>query len=715
MKVSFLLNGHYLRAKTVVLWLLIQEIFISSIKTDNTYRNTPSASVMNLLDHLKNCHIKIYSDPISQSELTHLLTVLLNTFGDEVVYSLEQPQIYSSVGLDRPWSQVRISFSQNSKCFVHLYLGSPRQSNFPPLQVLLYQGFIANPDYAIFVKFGPSINVQRFLNFLLRQFYQSHYMAHIFAILNLERLYSICILCNNRYRLVLRSNVESLEVENWKYFQKINMHRHFINAGISQGEKDKKLKTCHRILEYGPFNRPPTVEECIFRELSFKLNYTYKVNRRFSYATVKRRHTLTVAYYNNEIKRQRWQILEHGMVFDQWGYMVVKERENAYNTALTKPFDLWAWICLLVSCMCLCILFVTSILVDFYSFSIPDSFRVMTLIVCNVFGSVLDQSVQSSFAKSYNLWFHKSILGVWLLWSLAIVIVNQAYRGIMFSFLTISPDPKFPVTLKALAESDLKIITFTSITYKRRFRSMVSVNLEEVMIPGMVPGVDYPIYYKDFNKSIDFFRSNLQGMCDMSAKLFLENNLELAPNHTVDWDPLPENFAVFEFVKHVDMQKRILQLYLPSKWESSLIPVPNFMTRMPWTVSRNYFYPAFRRGLSFIYESGLYNRWDKYHDEINGFKNFYAVRVSISKLKVNTSKIRYAVPEKNWRNYYFSTVKKQLFLEPESVSVKVLKTVWILSAIVLGFAVLSFVIEISCGACLTYTYVININENVVMY
>ncbi|CAL8122854.1 unnamed protein product [Orchesella dallaii] len=708
-----LTNFHYVRAKTIVLWLLSQYIFVSSINTDITYQNIPSASVMSLLSHLNNCHIKIFSDRNSQSEVTHLLAVLLKTFGDEVVYSLEQPKIYRFMRLGRPWRKVRVSFSQKCKCFVHLYLESPHQSNFPPPQVLTHKSYLSNPDYAIFVKFGLSVDLQWFPFTLNSRLYETHYMAPVFAIVNLENLYSLCILCDIRFSIDFRSNVESLEVENWKYFQKINMHGIFINADLGRDEKNRNLKTCHRILEYGPFNRPPTVEECIFRELSFKLNYTYKVNRDNSYATVKRRNTLTVAYYNNEIRRHKWEVLEHGMVFDQWGYLVVTEREKAYDTALTKPFDLWTWICLLFSCLCICILFITGILAESFNlFSIPDSFRVMTLIVCNVVASVLDQSVQSSFSKIYNLWCHKSIVGVWLLWSFAILIINQAYRGIMFSFLTLSPDPKFPDTLKALAESDLKIITFSVTIHNNQLRAIVSVNLEEVMVPGQVPGVDYPIYYEDFNKSIEFFSHNLQGICDFSAKVFLENNLELAPNHTVDWDPFPKNFGVFELVKHVDMQKHILQLYMPSKWVSSAIHVPNFMTRMPWTVTRNYFYPAFRRGLSFIYESGLYNRWDKYHDEINGLVMFYAVRFSISRLKVNTSKIQYAVPEKKWRNYYFSTVKRQLFSEPEPVSVEVLKTVWILSAIVLGFAILGFVLEISCGACLGCT---KINENFVMY
>lgn len=80
------------------------------------------------------------------------------------------------------------------------------------------------------------------------------------------------------------------------------------------------------------------------------------------------------------------------------------------------------------------------------------------------------------------------------------------------------------------------------------------------------------------------------------------------------------------------------------------------MSCMPWTVDTNYFLPIFTRGLGAIYESGLYSRWDNYHDDMNGLVNFHEVKWYLREENVSSSLIanlQLDIPTKQWYNYYF--------------------------------------------------------------
>lgn len=147
------------------------------------------------------------------------------------------------------------------------------------------------------------------------------------------------------------------------------------------------------------------------------------------------------------------------------------------------------------------------------------------------------------------------------------------------------------------------------------------------------------------------------------------------------------------------MHKQLLKLYFPNKWTSQVVPVFGFMSTMPWTVNKNYFYPIFKRGLGQIFESGLYNRWDGYHDSFNGLDSFGRVRNLVRDTNaLNESDIKTSVAEKNWRNSYYhylynrGSSQDSKVLEP--VSIILLKMVWIFAGILLGVSGLILVLEL---------------------
>ncbi len=171
--------------------------------------------------------------------------------------------------------------------------------------------------------------------------------------------------------------------------------------------------------------------------------------------------------------------------------------------------------------------------------------------------------------------------------------------------------------------------------------------------------------------------------------------------HELSNNLLPVTFAEFDLLKHVKMQKQILRLYTSNSiWTSPTVQAQNFMTCMPWTVTRNAFYPIFKRGLGQFFESGLYARWDNFHDDINGMSNLYDIEKKLEYQDVEMENVAFPVEKRFWRNYYFHSKKfpdqEQLTPVPHAVTLQVFKVVWILVGILICLAIFSILMEFIC-------------------
>lgn len=130
-----------------------------------------------------------------------------------------------------------------------------------------------------------------------------------------------------------------------------------------------------------------------------------------------------------------------------------------------------------------------------------------------------------------------------------------------------------------------------------------------------------PAYYPELLKALKYYVPDwLNGIRRFTARLFLQYNPHLLGNPK-DFG-IREEFAVMDLKKHVLMHRYLLSLNAPKKWLSSIHQADMMMSCMPCTVDTNYFLPIFTHGLGGIYESGLYHRWNNYHDDMNGLDNF---------------------------------------------------------------------------------------------
>lgn len=319
----------------------------------------------------------------------------------------------------------------------------------------------------------------------------------------------------------------------------------------------------------------------------------------------------------------------------------------------------------------------------------------------SLYGAMLDQSLFPHFISGWGKARNSVILKLtWIMWYFAMTfIVNQGYKSDMFSCLTKAPNPAYPNTLEDLSRTDLKIFTYSGMNHLGHAKASAKVHIEETISSATHQRTTYPNYFEKFDKQLVWHKHWLHGLRSFVAMHYAQVHAHLLPQKAYGWNQIPDEYAVFEPLKHTRMQKQVVNLFLPEKFVSPVIRVDKFVTTMPWTVNKGFFYPLFKRALGQIFESGLYARWDGFHDDINGVDNFHAVSGHFHSWKMNMSTIELPVRKQLWNGYYFANkfrVNTDLN-EVALVSAYTLKVVWFLTFLLLGIATVVFVYELLSG------------------
>ncbi len=669
--------------------------FSSDFSISSTSHLTKSVS--SLLQQLDQCFLQIYLDSWTNLKEHITLYQIFNYFHHKTVSYSVHKIVYAT---DKSWNNVKRNVIQKAKCYAQIFIvGQYWGSNVGSISPLISQeSWLYNPGYVIFFAEKEPGNFN--INILSWTIEKSHYTGFCYVILNKTEVFQINAALRTTY---LVSQVDSLAEETLKYFQNLDMNQNTILSELDSWELGP-LSTCDYSINYGIYSRqPPAVEKCIFDELGKRFNFSYHTTNSNGpfFSKVRRRVTMSMSYMNVEIIPYRRQIIELGFVYDQWAYFITKERLKIFDTALIGPFDNLTWISILITLSTLSTVFFVMIsysTIHLDALRKVENFLRIYLYFC---GTLLDQSV-SDLVTQLPVSGHvtKPLSKIlWLSWYFSAFLLAQLYKGEMFSFLTNSQEPDYPTTLENLTRSDLFIYSFTGLVIVGKPMATYDFYLLEVMTAS---NARYPDYYNKFKDSLKFVYHWLFGMRDFTRNMYVQNHKHLIDKNKTDLkefgEVIPQNFASFDYIKHVIMHRQLLQLYFPNKWMSPLVPILGYMSTMPWTVDKNSFYPIFKRGLGQIFESGLYNRWDNYHDSANGLENFYEVKNKIRDSgALKESDIKTSVPEKNWRNFYYhylySHESKQERKVFEPVSIMLLKIVWILAGILFGISVLLFLLE----------------------
>lgn len=575
----------------------------------------------------------------------------------------------------KPNSSNTFRVTKRATCFAHIYIASTEKQQFVNKVTLKEETWNDNPDHVIILRQNAG-NLNNLEELFIDSFYKS---SVLYVITSFQTITEICFMCSSAKTRVL------------------NLERRYLATDLNPEEKIRKIRSCDQILEYTRDFNAPTVEACILHALGTKLNFSLTDSHYRSGATeIKRRKRLSMNYFDNEVKPNMRVIVELGLVFEEWGFLTIQDKRNGShltaNATLSNPFDFSIWIILGVSFVLMVVVLETGVaIVDELSFK-----NITMLIPIRLLGSMLEQSgctptniqVKKLMCPLYQKYFYSSS---WVIWYFAVFVLSQFYKGKMFSYLTQVNQPWFSKSLNELTEISENFDIITFIGEPQGWQSILEMHLKEVIETGI-----YPEYYPKILKLAKYKHDWLFGMRKFSVDLFLQHNLNMLPNGSsiktqLTEYPMQTNFAELDLLKHVKMQKHILGLYTPnSVWTSPVIQAQNFMTCMPWTVTRNAFYPILKHGLGQIFESGLYTRWDNFHDDINGMVNLYDVEKKLKYAGIKTEQVNFPVEKMRWRNYYFHSKwnpdQEQMKPVPTAVSEKVFRVIWILVGILLCLA-----------------------------
>src|SRR5665811_570079 len=178
-------------------------------------------------------------------------------------------------------------------------------------------------------------------------------------------------------------------------------------------------------------------------------------------------------------------------------YFIVLMNPNEFTTFIpTMPFDYITWVLIVVS------FFVV------YSFLlfVSQKWRIMkyqkTFVdYIKMYGLLVGQRVKFIDGCTIRDNFQTNIIR--FTWILISVILCEAYRKSIFTFLTHPMPPVVHTTLKELTESDIQMVTLESFSRNGTLGSMVHIKILPALMTGRA-GVDYPSYLETFKMSLQY-------------------------------------------------------------------------------------------------------------------------------------------------------------------------------------------------------------------
>ncbi|CAL8143030.1 unnamed protein product [Orchesella dallaii] len=698
---------------------------------------TLSNDVQFLLKGLTGCHFKLWLTTYRGHSDFETVKAITNFLADTVSFSIASFEFFNSSLLIINPAQNHQSPQRFHSCFVHNYIQDTLSNlisyHFLMRKMQTSERVGERPDYFLFFEdpaMPSMLHHQQKIKFYMKTLPGTFAMNHVYSIENLTYLYAICISCTgssssksegykimNRIRFPAIPDTNSLKKVWIEMYS--NLNKAYIATDLTRSEKNvHPRETCN--FHRAHLSRYPTSDACIHLLLSKKLNYSYNEFRRGSpitssihiHGTIRTTNFLNAINYKAMVSTElhRWEWIPYGMRFRPYAYIVVKEKPPRFKGAITAPFRIPVWILLVVCELSLFAATIVAILV------LQNEWIDFHQVLIFIASSGVDQSLPTTFRRRIP-GTSLSLSVCWFIWYIMMVVVTSVYKGKVFSFLTKTAEPVWPLNLKQLVHTSYTLMTLTSHLVVGGYSNIPSKRstFREIVLPEIMqgePGVDYPVEYYLLNRTVLYYK---KPDYDLVTKVILnEKRKKLIPTiskvnatsiitDSGNMDDVSKDFKVpsirFSIVDtqlNVDKLALAFRIFLEdsSVAVSNSILIPGYITRLPWSVEKNYFYPLFINGLSQLQESGIFDRWEKYCDRLEVRSFLLEIDYQLRKMNYNASVIMNVKPE-YWYNFIFSS--SQGFIKsPESIvlTFKLFSIVLTVCGSAIGLSVGVLVIEI---------------------
>lgn len=207
---------------------------------------------------------------------------------------------------------------------------------------------------------------------------------------------------------------------------------------------------------------------------------------------------------------------------------------------------------------------------------------------------------------------------LWFSWTFVCMQISQHYKGLIFSSLSVPRKPILPETVEDLLHSKLLIGTTANVLI--RVRNTTFSQLRDIMLADILANDPGQTSVKTLQKSLAWFTDSVQQFVFNALKsgTVLIQGSKFA-------EKLPNEFAIMDPLTQINLFTTLFQ-FLGEKLISKPRHVSVFTNRDFWTVPGNYLYHFISNAVAQIYETGLFQRWDKhfiYKRQINRIQEIF--------------------------------------------------------------------------------------------
>lgn len=279
-----------------------------------------------------------------------------------------------------------------------------------------------------------------------------------------------------------------------------------------------------------------------------------------------------------------WEHIFYATSFESFYFIVVEEASNFNVRDLYKPLDFATWILAIIAGCA-----VWAMLKLLRRNQIP--------VLISVAASIYDQPIP-------DVRLNLSTKILWGFWLVSLLVLNNSYKGKIYSILTNGGHSNWPENVEQLVE-----INYPCYTMRYRITpgnmgyleisSELKLWLHRIITTQGSNGAKY--YAKLLNMT-----TILNGGSFEFSKRVVElqlgyKNQIYALNHS-------HNFALIDQLQDIKFVSFAIHAFAPNLRVSKPILLPQYSLVHPWAVRVNYFLPVFKLHLSRFDEAGLYNK-----------------------------------------------------------------------------------------------------------
>lgn len=566
-----------------------------------------------LLRNFYGCHFKIFLSNSSEKSISSFLAFRKHlNFNNRAVVSLESYQFQYG----RHYKSDNFSHHKHYrflKCFVHAYmlnndvitvLTSPTKTDDvrTPLQAKMHQSESSweQPNYFIFVETPKEtkkanklfkINQIRLLYFYRIILPKTFAKGLVFGIRKLKEVYMVCMSCSKTSTIFVlqQSNLKNLSLLKilWTGLHaNLNDKLIFTKMKKKEWKKPAMLGQCHGYSKkYRNSADLPDIGLCVHKLLSDKYNYTYfsflskRLENKTKYGIAE---NFMFINKNNLERIQnsrvfRWEWIPYGCESKTFQFIVVQPKSGIKPYFLILPFDWSTWMFVFfsgVSLICITAL-------------ITKEFQLNVLL--HFLSSLVEQQI--IYVQQ------RKDLFCWLIWSVMLVVLIGGYKSRLFSVIIHEGELVCPETLQELVADQkiIKIFTMATAIYGGQEYSIFKVDVLGKTGDTEIERLNYATSFYPITVN----RFVLEVLGNYYHKNLIDLNSESMST---------TSFAVVDYEDDVNDISHVIRHFTTDYAVSKSIPVPRYIFRLPWRVSKNFFYPIFTNGVANLLEAGILDR-----------------------------------------------------------------------------------------------------------